>query len=126
MPGVARRPRRRPRSQPCTACTHPPTRPPSPLVSPPLYSYPVNSTNMNYACVMLGGTMLLSAIAWIVSARKWFKGPVRNVDNGNKTETLAEAAMRGELDEDEGSFGESGEAAAKVKGDADEQFVTGA
>lgn len=96
---------------------------------------------------MLCGTIILSMIAWVVSARKWFKGPVssrggvlapvvmrvgpmacsssrcpvlprqpastrcpltcsmpptpaprkvRNVDVGNKTETLAEAAMRGE------------------------------
>lgn len=114
---------------------------------------------------MLGGTVGLSMLAWVVSARKWFKGPgegeeasrrplapssrphasclllstpplhstrrplhcmlpppththstaVRNVDVGNKTETLAEAAMRGELDEtsssDDAEGGKAGEGA---------------
>jgi len=41
-------------------------------------------------------------------ARKWFKGPVRNVDAGHKTTTLAEAAMRGELDETDSAFGNEG------------------
>lgn len=40
------------------------------------------------------------------------QGPVRNVDVGHKTETLAEAAMRGELDEDEEGYG--GENGSKV------------
>ncbi|KAI7843794.1 hypothetical protein COHA_002692 [Chlorella ohadii] len=79
--------------------------------------YPVTNTNFNYAVVMLGGTIVLSMIAWFISARKWFKGPVRNVDMGNKTETLAEAAMRGELDETDSAFGnESGSKA----GDTDQ------
>lgn len=57
------------------------------------------------------------------------QGPVRNIDVGNKTETLAEAAMRGELDESEASYG--GEAgagsAAKPAKDAElePQFATG-
>lgn len=63
-------------------------------------------------------------------ARKWFKGPVRNVDTGNKTETLAEAAMRGELDEGEAGWGdEAGEGApakaetSSAEGEPKEQFV---
>lgn len=34
---------------------------------------PLHPRNFNYACVMLGGTILLAMIAWVVSARKWFK-----------------------------------------------------
>ena len=72
---------------------------------------PVLQVNLNYAIVLIGGTTVLAMIAWAVSARKWFKGPVRNVDQGQRTETLAEAAMKGELDETDSAFGtESGEA----------------
>lgn len=92
--------------------------------------YPVTNKNLNYAAVMLVGTIALAMIAWVVSARKWFKGPVRNVDTGNKTETLAEAAMRGELDEGEAGWGdEAGEGApakaetSSAEGEPKEQFV---
>ncbi|PSC72663.1 amino-acid permease BAT1-like protein isoform X1 [Micractinium conductrix] len=93
--------------------------------------YPVTNKNFNYACVMLGGTILLALLTWVLTARKWFKGPVRNVDVGNKTETLAEAAMRGELDETDSALGNEGgstpseeEAAAAAKaGEADKQFL---
>lgn len=51
---------------------------------------------------------------------------MRNVDVGNKTEVLAEAAMRGELDEDEGSA-DGGEAGAKPgKASEGEEFVPAA
>ncbi|KAL4426983.1 hypothetical protein ABPG77_009544 [Micractinium sp. CCAP 211/92] len=92
--------------------------------------YPVTNKNLNYASVMLVGTIALAMIAWVVSARKWFKGPVRNVDTGNKTETLAEAAMRGELDEGESAWGgEAGDGApakndaSSAEGEPKEQFV---
>ena len=55
---------------------------------------------------------------------------MRNVDTGNKTETLAEAAMRGELDEGEAGWGdEAGEGApakaetSSAEGEPKEQFV---
>lgn len=77
---------------------------------------------------------MLALLAWAVSARKWFKGPVRNVDVGHKTDALAEAAMRGELDEADSAFGnEAGLGKGEeIKGtstppesDAPKQFVTG-
>jgi amino acid transporter len=34
----------------------------------------------NYALVAVGGTILLVALWWAVSARKWFTGPVRTID----------------------------------------------
>ena len=40
----------------------------------------------------------------------------RNIDVGNKTEALAEAAMRGELDEAEETFGNEGGAFGAAKG----------
>ena len=60
---------------------------------------------------------------------------VRNVDTGNKTGTLAEAAMRGELDETDSAFGNEAAAAAVDSGKASseeedggkaQQFVTAA
>ena len=39
--------------------------------------YPVTDQNLNYAIILLGGVTILASIVWILSARKWFKGPVR-------------------------------------------------
>lgn len=46
-------------------------------------------TAANYAPLTLGGLLLAAWIAWIVSARKWFIGPIREVD-----EELAEIERR--------------------------------
>ncbi|CAF4125304.1 unnamed protein product, partial [Rotaria magnacalcarata] len=46
------------------------------------FQYPVTSENMNYAVVIIGGTLLVAAVYWIVSARHWFLGPKRtNIDS---------------------------------------------
>jgi len=34
---------------------------------------------IDYAVVILFGVFLLSGLSWVVSARKWFKGPVPNI-----------------------------------------------
>lgn len=71
--------------------------------------YPIDSQALNYAPVAVGVTLLFSLGWWMISARKWFKGPVRNVDVAVKTACLAEAYQRGELDnssEDEGKAGD--------------------
>lgn len=36
---------------------------------------------MNWTCLMYGGPLVIVTIYWIVSARKWFKGPRVNVDH---------------------------------------------
>ena len=36
---------------------------------------------MNWTCVVYGGPMALVALWWIVSARKWFKGPKVNIEH---------------------------------------------
>jgi len=36
--------------------------------------------SVNYAGIAVGGAIVLVAVWWWVSARKWFTGPVRNVD----------------------------------------------
>ena len=35
---------------------------------------------MNYAPLAVGGVLLLVAVWWYASARKWFTGPVRTVE----------------------------------------------
>lgn len=37
--------------------------------------------SMNWTCVVYGGPMTLILIWWVVSARKWFKGPKVNLDH---------------------------------------------
>ena len=39
----------------------------------------LNEKNMNWTCVVYGAPMFLVCVWWIVSARKWFKGPKVNV-----------------------------------------------
>ena len=35
---------------------------------------------VNYAPIAVGGVLLLVGLWWVVSARKWFTGPVRTID----------------------------------------------
>ncbi|KXN84940.1 hypothetical protein AN958_11882 [Leucoagaricus sp. SymC.cos] len=46
--------------------------------------FPINphiqsSNDMNYALVIVLGVFMLSALSWILSARKWFQGPMPNL-----------------------------------------------
>ncbi|TVU14450.1 hypothetical protein EJB05_37920 [Eragrostis curvula] len=43
-------------------------------------SYPIKTDTFNYAPVALGVCLGLIMLWWVVDARKWFKGPVRNID----------------------------------------------
>nr|GMC66496.1 amino-acid permease BAT1 homolog [Ipomoea batatas] len=45
-------------------------------------SYPITWDTFNYAPVALGIGLGLILLWWVVDARKWFKGPVRNIQNG--------------------------------------------
>eukprot|EP00243_Klebsormidium_subtile_P001390 TRINITY_DN123_c0_g1_i3.p1 TRINITY_DN123_c0_g1~~TRINITY_DN123_c0_g1_i3.p1 ORF type:complete len:282 (-),score=52.89 TRINITY_DN123_c0_g1_i3:613-1458(-) len=42
-------------------------------------TYPINSTTLNYAPVALGALVIVVGGWWILDARKWFKGPVREI-----------------------------------------------
>ncbi|CAN1316900.1 Amino-acid permease BAT1 [Linum perenne] len=48
--------------------------------------YPITWDTFNYAPVALGIGLGLIMLWWVLDARKWFKGPVRNIDapNGHK------------------------------------------
>ncbi|KAK9162373.1 hypothetical protein Syun_003275 [Stephania yunnanensis] len=45
--------------------------------------YPIKWNNFNYAPVALGIALSLIMIWWVSDARKWFKGPVRNINTEN-------------------------------------------
>ncbi|KAF7317740.1 hypothetical protein MKEN_00861800 [Mycena kentingensis (nom. inval.)] len=36
--------------------------------------------DMNYAVLIIGGVFLFASLSWVLSARKWFHGPVRTVE----------------------------------------------
>ncbi|TFK85161.1 amino acid transporter [Polyporus arcularius HHB13444] len=41
-----------------------------------------NADTMNYTVVVIMAVFLFASLSWIFSARKWFKGPVRNIGEG--------------------------------------------
>eukprot|EP00257_Ricinus_communis_P025904 XP_025013318.1 amino-acid permease BAT1 homolog isoform X2 [Ricinus communis] len=45
--------------------------------------YPIQWKTFNYAPVALGVCLTLIMLWWVLDARKWFKGPVRNIDLRN-------------------------------------------
>ncbi|KAK2967885.1 hypothetical protein RJ640_012365 [Escallonia rubra] len=45
--------------------------------------YPITWGTFNYAPVALGAALTLIMLWWVFDARKWFTGPVRNIDNQN-------------------------------------------
>ncbi|KAF5376884.1 hypothetical protein D9615_007229 [Tricholomella constricta] len=38
--------------------------------------------DMNYTVVIIMGVFIFATASWVFSAHKWFKGPVRNIDDG--------------------------------------------
>ncbi len=44
--------------------------------------YPVNSKTLNYAPVAVGIVVAYSLGFWIVSARTWFAGPIKQITQG--------------------------------------------
>ncbi|XP_028087737.1 amino-acid permease BAT1 homolog [Camellia sinensis] len=47
--------------------------------------YPITWSTFNYAPIALGVALTIIMLWWVLDARMWFKGPVRNIDmrNGN-------------------------------------------
>lgn len=45
--------------------------------------YPITWNTFNYAPVAVGVGLGLIMLWWVLDARKWFKGPVRNIDSPN-------------------------------------------
>ncbi len=49
---------------------------------------------VDYAVVLIVGVLVFASLSWIFSARKWFKGPVRTIDD-------AQVGSAGEVEEKE-------------------------
>ncbi|KAF7289110.1 hypothetical protein HMN09_01359200 [Mycena chlorophos] len=41
----------------------------------------VDAASMNYAVVIIGSVFIFASLSWITSARHWFRGPVRTVED---------------------------------------------
>jgi amino acid permease (GABA permease) len=52
----------------------------------------VGAAGMNYAVVIIGAVFAFATVSWIVSAHKWFHGPVRNV-NDSEISTAEKSTM---------------------------------
>lgn len=48
----------------------------------------LNALNMNWTCLIYGGSMFLALVWYAVSARKWFKGPRINIEHTNMVDGL--------------------------------------
>ncbi|KDR80906.1 hypothetical protein GALMADRAFT_241414 [Galerina marginata CBS 339.88] len=44
-----------------------------------------NAQEMNYSVVIIMAVFIFASLSWVLSARKWFRGPVRNVDDSPTT-----------------------------------------
>lgn len=51
------------------------------LCFPAVVGSNLTAQTMNWTCVVYGGPMIMIMIWWVVSARKWFKGPKVNVQH---------------------------------------------
>ncbi|KAN0088292.1 Amino acid/polyamine transporter I [Tylopilus felleus] len=50
-------------------------------------SQTTSAPGMNYAVVIIMGVFIFASVSWVVSAHKWFHGPIINVDT-DRTESL--------------------------------------
>ncbi|TGO50007.1 hypothetical protein BCON_0194g00180 [Botryotinia convoluta] len=75
------------------------------LCFPSVTGADLNDLNMNYTCLIYGGTMTLAMCWYAISARKWFKGPKINVEhlihgdgagNGSRTGETEKAVVEKE------------------------------
>jgi len=89
------------------------------LVMMPILCFPSVKGNdltaelMNWTIVVYGGPMLLVIIWWFVSAHKWFKGPVINVEHhmlGREENVLDGVEDKNHSDSDAPSVNKKGEA----------------
>ncbi|KAF9445826.1 amino acid transporter [Macrolepiota fuliginosa MF-IS2] len=86
----------------------------------PLNPHIKSSNDMNYAVVIVLGVFMLSSLSWILSARKWFRGPVPNItedevakatalENDRDDETMAGAYEKGSTEDSSERISESKE-----------------
>ncbi|TGO68930.1 hypothetical protein BELL_0801g00060 [Botrytis elliptica] len=68
------------------------------LCFPSVTGADLNDLNMNYTCLIYGGTMTLAMCWYAISARKWFKGPKINVEHMIYRDGSGNGSRNGEMD----------------------------
>ncbi|KAF7926139.1 uncharacterized protein EAE97_010439 [Botrytis byssoidea] len=69
------------------------------LCFPSVTGADLNDFNMNYTCLIYGGTMTLAMCWYAISARKWFKGPNINVEHMIHRDGSGNGSRTGEMDD---------------------------
>ncbi|KAF7957364.1 hypothetical protein EAE96_002949 [Botrytis aclada] len=70
------------------------------LCFPSVTGADLNDLNMNYTCLIYGGTMTLAMCWYAISARKWFKGPKINVEHLIHRDGPGSGSRTGEMEKD--------------------------
>ncbi|KAG9520426.1 amino acid transporter, partial [Aureobasidium melanogenum] len=89
------------------------------LCLPSVVGKELTAKTMNWTCVVYGGPMFMIMIWWVVSARKWFKGPKVNVQHMMLGREMEGADVL--IGEDVGA-GDAEDRAVPVDGKAAEAF----
>ena len=50
-------------------------------------AFPITTQNFNYTPAAVVGILVVTVVAWLVSARRWFSGPRIDVDNFDAVRT---------------------------------------
>ncbi|GAB7356190.1 hypothetical protein MBLNU459_g6776t1 [Dothideomycetes sp. NU459] len=101
------------------------------LCLPSVTGSDLDATTMNWTCLVYGGPMFIVLSWWLISARKWFKGPKVNVQHmmlgrAEHEDVLVGEELKGANDRssDEDNYGSSKGAEASVSPPGkDAQFV---
>lgn len=68
---------------------------------------PVTSQTLNYTVVAVGIIAIFSLTVWVVSARKWFVGPVRDIQEAERLGvSVLEPGALERAEEEKGGLGE--------------------
>lgn len=57
---------------------------------------PVTSQSLNYTVVAVGIIALFALGSWVITARKWFTGPIRQVEEMHGGEVVQEVEFLGQ------------------------------
>lgn len=85
------------------------------LCLPSVTGADLTPADMNWTCVVYGGPMILVTIWWVVSARKWFKGPKVNIEHMMLGREEAVVVGQGPSGDNKDRDSSSGEARAPEK-----------
>jgi len=53
-------------------------------------SQSTTAETMNYAIVLVMAVFVFASVSWVLSARKWFTGPISNIDSHSESTSYDE------------------------------------